>query len=542
MVLKILRPHYWILDRQVRNTNRVVIIALILILGLGGQWLYVNLIRDNLALLRTDQAVTIIASYLPLGLFFFLLFAMLGIGDVMHQLYLASDLELMLIAPLPYRTIFLVKGLQCGRATLLPALGFSAILFLLGSARDAVASYYLLVMLLTLGGMILTTATIMILIMLLARWLPVQKTQSWMPVAVALVAFLLLFIQQPAMEWFLGQVSVIRFLAEALLDVERLALVVTGLGGLALVASEAAFRIFDISFHESWNRFREVPTRPAAAARALRRATGISRWVQPLPQPLRSFLVKEWLELRRDPRSLINFAQPLVLIVALVLFPALRKGSEGEILRPLLFWLMFMMLTMFLGILPIGTSLMSIAHEGRNMALLRSATISMSDMLKGKFWATWTPMALSWMLVLLVACVWLQFPLWQIGFLVGMTILGLAGASVMTVAVGGLSVDFDAEELKQRMSVLVSYLLMGMNLLYVLMTTTTFVWLMIRLFPDSRIVFAFQALSNFGVIGWLLSNSLLIPIALAGGQVLFWAGVKVLWDAAVRRLEAWEDI
>ena len=37
MVWKILRPHYWILDRKVRTTNRTVVIALILLLGFGGQ-------------------------------------------------------------------------------------------------------------------------------------------------------------------------------------------------------------------------------------------------------------------------------------------------------------------------------------------------------------------------------------------------------------------------------------------------------------------------------------------------------------------------
>ena len=149
-------------------------------------------------------------------------------------------------------------------------------------------------------------------------------------------------------------------------------------------------------------------------------------------------------------------------------------------------------------------------------------------------------MALSWMLVLLAAGIWLQFPLWQIGFLLGNTILGLTGASAATVAIGGLSVDFDAEELKQRMPVLVSYLLMGLNLLYILMTTTTFIWPMIRLFPDSTVVLALKGLANFGVVGWLFSDSLWPPSALLIGQVLFWIGVKVLWGAAVRRLETWE--
>ena len=162
MVLKILRPQYWILDRQVRNTNRLVVVALILLPIIGGQWLYDNLIRDNLALLRSDHVVTAIASYLPLVLFFFLLFAMLGIGDVMHQLYLTSNLELLMIAPVRYRTIFMVKLLHSSRATLIPALGLGAFLFALGGAWNAAASYYLLSVLLILAAMTLTTVMIMI--------------------------------------------------------------------------------------------------------------------------------------------------------------------------------------------------------------------------------------------------------------------------------------------------------------------------------------------------------------------------------------------
>ena len=88
-VWKILRPQYWILNRKIRNTNRFVVVALILILGLGGGGIYDNLVRDKISVLNSEQGAVAIAAYLPLGLFFFLAFAMLGIGDVMHQLYLA---------------------------------------------------------------------------------------------------------------------------------------------------------------------------------------------------------------------------------------------------------------------------------------------------------------------------------------------------------------------------------------------------------------------------------------------------------------------
>lgn len=540
MVWKIVRPYYWILDRRVRATNRFVVIALVVLLPLAGQWAYSNLVRDNLALLSSEEAPSFIASSLPLGLFALLLFAVLGVGDIMHQLYQTSDLELLMVAPVPYRVIFLVKLLQCSRATLLPALGFGAFLLALGLAREAAVSYYVLIALLIVAAMMLATAVVMSLVILLARLIPPQKVRSWMPAALALVTVALVLGQQSATQWFLGQAGLITFLTEALLNPGQLALVVTGFGGLALVISLVAYQIFSTSFHEGWNRFREVPTRGAPVFLGVRRPRGVSRWVQPLPAPLRCFLVKEWLELRRDPRVLINLAQPLVLVL-MVLAPVVIRGKGVETLRPLLFWLMLMFPAMLVSILPIGSSLMAIALEGRTIALLRSLPISMSEVLKGKFWATWLPMVLSSGLVFMIAGMWLQFSLWEIGFLVGTVVWGLTGTSVATVAIGGLKVDFTVEEVKRRISTPVNYLMMGLNMIFTLLTIATSVWLIVRLFPDSGVVLAIQALAGYAAVAWILSDTVWPPLALVGGQVVFGVGVKVLWAAAVRRLEGWEE-
>jgi hypothetical protein len=229
-------------------------------------------------------------------------------------------------------------------------------------------------------------------------------------------------------------------------------------------------------------------------------------------------------------------------VLAVMVLTLFMSGEEGvESLRPLFFWFMLVFLGMFLSVLPVGLPLLSIAQEGRKIALLRSAPISMSDVLNCKFWATWVPMVLSWTLVFLVAGTWLQFPLWQVGFLVGMTIWGLAGGSLVTMAVGALRVDFMAEELKQRMPAVTGYLLMGLNSVFVLSIIVTCVWLMVRLFPDSRVVLAVHALAGYGPVGWILSDKLWIPLTLVGSQVLFWLGAKALWEAAVRRLEGWEE-
>jgi hypothetical protein len=541
MVWKVLRPQVWLLDRKVRAVNRAVVAALFLLLGFGGQWVYTNVIRDNLALLATEEGVAFIASSLPLGLALLLLFGMLGVGDVMHQLYLTSSVEVLLVAPVASRTIFAVKLLQSSRATLIPATGFGVFLVALGLARGAPASYYVLLVLLLLAAMALITALVMTLVILLARLLPPQKVRAWMPVVLVMATFALGLGQQPAAQWFAGQDDLITFLTQALLNPGQLGLVVAGLGGLALVSSLAAYRIFDTAFHEGWDRFREVPTQPKPVSPAARRRWGMSRLVRPLPAPLRFFLVKEWLELRRDPQGLISLSQPLIVVVAVVLIPVLSSGGDSEVLQPLLFLSLLMFLALLLGMVPVGSSLMAIAQEGRRLALLRSLPISMSALLQGKFWATWVPMALSWALVFLAAGIWLRFPLWQIGFLVGITTWGLAGAAAATVAMGGLAVDFKAEELRQRTPTLTSYLVMALNAIFVLLAMGTGLWLVARLVPDSSVVQALQTLAGSPLVGWIFAGNLWVPLVLASSQIVFWAGVGALWAAAVRRLDAWEE-
>jgi hypothetical protein len=528
------------LDRRVRETNRAVIILVIIALGFGGQWVYENLIRDQLGLLNSEQATALIASSLPLGLFLILLFALLGVGDMMYQLYLAPDLELLMAAPVPYLTIFPTKMLQCSRATLIPALGIGAFLIALGIARVAPLGYYPLIILLILGAMLLITALVMIFVILLARLLPAQKVRSWMPAAVILMTIVLALSQQPVGGWFLEQADLITFLTEALLNPMQLGLVVAGLLGGALAVGFISYRIFDTSYHEGWNRFRIVPTRQPTVYPSTGRSRVISRLAGLLPAPMRYILIKEWLELRRNPRGLITLAQPLVLLV-FILVPFLGSGSRVNTLQPLVFWFILAFLVLFLSTSPLGTSLIAIAQEGRNIALLRSIPIPMSEMLKSKYWALWFPVGFSWIISILAAGLWMRFSLWQIGFLVGIALWGFSGAMAVTMAIFGLKIDFSAEDFRKRVSTPTSYLTMAVNMIFGLLTVITFVWVIVNLFPDSRTVTLIQAFSGSRVIGWLFSGNLVNLFTLLGGQVVFWIMVKILWDAAVRRLEAWEE-
>ena len=538
MLWKILRPRYWILDRKVRAINKAVLLGAILLLSFGGRWVYDNLIRDYLAYLGSEQAASAIATFLPLGLASFLLFALLGLGDTMGQLYLAPDLELLMVAPVSYRAIFAVKLLQCSRATVVPGLAFGAFMLALGMARDATIVYYPLVVTLILSTMILTTSVIMILVIALVRFIPPHKVRTWIPVTAVLVTAVLAMGSQWVAQWLVGQAALLQFFGRVLFGRSWLALAVAGVGGLALATSLAAYWAFSTSFYEGWNRFREVPVRRGASSRSSRRAGGVSWLARPLPAPLRHLVVKEWLDLRRDPRNLINLGQPLVLI-AVILSLFLGVGKSNPALYPLRFWAIWIFLPLFITNLPLNTSLIAVAQEGHNIDLLRGAPAVIKDALRAKYLATWVPMALTWCIVLVLAGLWMRFSLLQIGLLVGVSVWGLAGASAVTTALGGLTVDFTADQVKRGVPWWASSLAMGLNLVFVLLTIATAAGLVLYLFPESG-----------GVVGHLLAEAggeaqaflgraelLLVPLNI---QAVFWIGVKLLWDAAVRRLEGWE--
>ncbi len=534
MLWNILRPHFWMIDRQVRATRPVFIVGPVLLLVWGGEWLYRQVVHELLGLFATEAMATAVATFLPTGLFIILVFAILGFGDVLHQLYLAADVELLLTAPISDAALFGVKLIQCSRAPLLSAVGVGLFFIILGLAQEAPVGYFGLVAGLILLLAVLVTAVVITLAVSLARWLPGPKMRYWIPLLVTLLTFVLLLIQPAASRWFLGQPRLLAVLAAGLLNLRQLALLLLGLGGLTLLVILIAFAVFRAHFYESWNRYRLVPVAATAVSPAL-------RWlplVGQLPPPWRALWQKEWLTLWRNPRGLLNLIQPLMLVGAvLVLF---RGAGQASLVRPLSFYALLIFLALFLIIQPIGTVLLSVAEEGRNMALFRSLPLPMNRVLGGKFWAAWGVVTLSWVVVLAVAGAWLGFTVGQIGVLLGTAVWGVSGGFAATTALGGLRVDFLREDVRQRTSPVTNYLTMGVNAIFVAITVLTALWLVAHLLPDNPAALAMRGLADFTVMRWIFADGVGTPLALAAGQLMFWLGVGLLWRVAAQRLERLE--
>jgi hypothetical protein len=228
------------------------------------------------------------------------------------------------------------------------------------------------------------------------------------------------------------------------------------------------------------------------------------------------------------------------LIFVSPLLPFISSGEARDTLQPLMFWFMLMIIGFYGGILPVGSNMMAVAREGRKLTLLRAAPVSMEDMLKGKFWVAWIPMTLLWLIVLLVSGCLLRLSAWQIGFLMGIAIWCWSGGSLSALSVAALKVDFEADELKARIPISASFVTMALNGALSLLTIGAGLWVIIRLLPESSVALVIRLMSGFTIVEWLLSDALWVPVVLVGSQVVYWIGVRLLWNTAVQRLQTWE--
>ena len=212
-----------------------------------------------------------------------------GIGTVLSDLYLSSDLELLLTAPVPRHDIFWLKLLGAMWQSTGPALIPVAILVAYGVASRARPDYYLGAAVALLLLITILAAVSMALVMLLMRFMPARRARE---------IYSLIYVFFFAGIW-LGWMALsrdgraaqsLRFSPELVSTSSRLALppaswagdmmlawargdwAQTALYGVVLVLLAAAVTaftgwLFDRSFHRDWAAMHEVAPRALARAR-----------------------------------------------------------------------------------------------------------------------------------------------------------------------------------------------------------------------------------------------------------------------------------
>ncbi len=546
MLWKIMRPRWWLVQRQftgLSGRRRLIVPAAGLLALAGVGWLF-NRLVGWLAGAGGDAALL---TFVPSALSGMLFFALLQLGDLLYQFYLAPDLAYLQSAPVGRGHLFAARMLTSLPIMALPAGAAALVMAALGVAQGASFAYYPAVLGLVLGLACLATAVGVALVIGIASLIPPPRLRRWLPAALALGSLASLLLHQVVFSRLAGWAPLARLLGGAAVEPGRLALA-------ALVGLAAALAVVGVD----WWLFITVHARTAdslgtavAAARTARRQPLFTRAAMalatPFPPTQRPIVRKEWLSLLRDPQQLINlWIVPLVM--AVLLLPWLMSNREsGGGLSVLSFWLLLIYATLFGLNASQGATLPAFPLEGRRLMLLRQAGAAMRTVMWAKFWAGYLPALMAWAAVLAAYGLFLSLPLWQIGWLALTVAAGLSGGCAIMLAAGALTADFSLTAPRPKAAGQSS----GWSWLGLLLggvwegaCLALSAWLLLALAGDTPLGKTTQTvLGVMPPLGQLLDPA---EWRFPAGAVLVLGGVVLaiawLWRTARRRLETWEPV
>ncbi|HSH02938.1 MAG TPA: hypothetical protein VLL52_10500 [Anaerolineae bacterium] len=536
MIWNIIRPNLWIIKRRLQALPTPTLPLIPLIPTLGLIWLYTQYLLPNRDFLA-NEFVFIFTALLPSSLFLLLLFALLGAGDIISILYLSPDLELLLAAPVPKHTIFLLKLLQCSRAIIFPLLIFTISFLLIGWAQQASLLYYPLIFLLLFAAQILITNIIVALLMLITQFVDATKIRTWMPLLVMVVTVAFMGFQQTAIAQLQTQSNLLQFLFQALQEIPTLFQLTTAITLITVTTTLLNYQLFTLTFYAGWNHWQTVPatTKPTSLTPPPQ-----SPLFQIVPSTFRSFIRKEWLTLRRTPQTLIPIIQPPLMLIGMLLIPLFTVSATfRQTYQSAIFAGFLLMLSFMLGPLSFN-AIIPLATEGPQIDILRASPIPMKTVLRAHFWATYIPIISLWLLGSFIITLILTLSWWQTIFLLFLILWGFTATIHLNLAFAGLTLKFEADEVRKRIPTLLNYPIMLINTLFTFATVCLGFWLLVRLIPNADLVLLLQELTNFRFINWLFSPNPLYPTLLLSSQLLYLFLTYTLWQAAIRRLTAWE--
>jgi hypothetical protein len=258
-----------------------------------------------------------------------------GIGTMLSQLYLSSDLELLLAAPVAPLSIYLLKLLEGMQTLVFPgALALTAWVSY-GVALKSSWAYYLLASVGFLCLLVLLVAAAMSFIMFVVGLMPARRAQElyallWTLIAGSLWAVWMIASNRSGTPSLAKQLLTSRTLVAqaghylAWSPAGWLASMLTAwqagewvgvalnLGLLlvgALVMTGLGYAIYQRAFYLGWSRLREVAPRRQAATKpgTKQKAPLLNSLLRLLPMPIRAIVAKDWITLPRDIRQRPRF-------------------------------------------------------------------------------------------------------------------------------------------------------------------------------------------------------------------------------------------
>ena len=487
-----------------------------------------------------------------------------GVGGVMTDLYLATDLELLMAMPVPRGAIFWLKLFEAMWRSVVPALIAVTTLGAYGVAAGVDWTYYVALVLVLFLLLTLLAAASMILVMLLMRLVPARRAREvyslvyvvffaaawlgWMllsnshtnPVAYVVRLGPKMVEIGRDLAWspatWAGKMMVAWAQGGAWNEVLANAVPLLALG-VALVA--LAYLVFERSFYRGWSTMLEVAPRRRTDGRRQQAPTLVATLSGWLPSPAAELAFKDWTVLPRDLRQLSGMIMPLVVS----LFYIYQFGFASREMAGVPgagFWLSLAIspLVPLFMVLFLGTP--AIGKEGENFELLRTVPVPASGILWGKFWMAVLPTLLIAAVVDLAVALLLGVSRGQVLLLAVLLVLTTSGMTLAAVAFGALAPNFRASDYRRSAGPLATYgtMLAGGAIWVALLLSMAAIAL---LAPENAAIAmtlqrVFSARSFWGTL--FGSPLVLLPAALVDALVI--GGFRILWRAAVRRIEAWQ--
>jgi ABC-2 type transport system permease protein len=533
------------------RTRRKIGLGIIAVLVLGfagilfwGSWALLGFLRSPYVMQFTDPAALL--ESMPTVVFSFAFIAVLltNFGVLLQALYLAKDMDFLLVAPLPMRAVFFTKLLQA----ILPNFGLVClfglpVLFGLGVSSHYQVLYYPLVVI-SLGMLTLAAGGISgLLVMAIVRVIPARRVAEVLGFIGVVLSVLIsqssrLFtnvnLSNSQLSTGLNTLvkvntpfSPLAWTGRGLVDIGN-GHWLGGLGllSLALILAGAIFWIALTSaerlYYSGWaslqvsphrmkrqNRWRETRMGGVASAQAVATPSAnagkdhlFPRFISP---SLRAMVWKDFTLLRRDLRNLSQLITPLLLGVIVVVSTA-RSGLGGN--RQSDFFASNGIDFSFYGSLAfalfIGWSLMltltigAFSREGRNYWLIKTSPINTRTLLLSKFLVSFIPSLLfEWVLLLTIQIAQ--------GGRVGLLLYGLiitlfyvAGSIGINLAFGVIGARLDWQDPRQ----------MNSTSLGCLGTAASFVYFPISLMFFFLPVLGFTLLSSNQTLGQIVGAAL----------------------------------
>ncbi|MGQ9515865.1 MAG: putative ABC transporter permease subunit [Anaerolineae bacterium] len=489
------------------------------------------------------------------GLFTLALFW--GIGTNLNQLFLRSDMELLLSLPIMRWDIFVLKlaeatwsNLTAGLLGVAAGIGF-------GWAAGVPWFYYPWLFIAVVMVLSMLVSLSMLLIMLTVRVLPARRARDLSSLLFTLVFGVLWFgwmiISQrgESMTFFLQHQETMARLGaslrwlptswlaaslEALSSREWGALILNGVlllaGTLLMIA--LTYRVYNATFYHSWATFREMrPTvrRPAVLGR--QRLPLLARLY---PWPAREMAIKDWAILRRDPRWLNSLIMPLIVGAFYIYWMGFRQraslpaGAE--------FWMATLLCPFVAWFFALTVSVPAIGAEGRNIELVRSLPLSAGALMTAKAAATAPFLLASSALVTAVLGVLLRLPtLWFWLALAQNSVLAVLFA-IAGIAAGSVDPQYLAEHPRRSVGIAGTYLSLFLFALLAVSQLALSAGLMLALAPDAPT-------SRLVVTLWTteFQRPPSVPLVLGTVSAVYGialGAVAAVWEFGRRHLERWQ--